>query len=149
MCGTSVWNVRGSTFSRPRSSAVRPQAVQVERVGRADAAGGIQHHLGAHAAAVLQDGDRPVVLELDALDLGAEAQRDAAVAQLVDEVVDQLAVDEVEDRRARLDQRHRDVERAEDGGVFDADDAGADHGQAARQPRDLDDLVAVEHATCR
>ncbi len=55
-------------------------AIQIQRVGRADTAGGIQHHLGAHAAAAFQDGDRPVVLELDALDLGAEAQRHAAVA---------------------------------------------------------------------
>ena len=36
---------------------------------------------------------------------------------------------------ARLDQRDRDVQRAEDRGVFDADHAGADHRQAARQAR--------------
>ena len=71
--------------------------------------------------------------------------RHAAVAQLVDEILDQLVVDEVEEGRARLDQRHGDVERAEDRRVFDADDAGADHRQAARQLGQIDDLVAVEH----
>ena len=45
----------------------------------------------------------------------------------------------------RVDQRHRHVERVEDRRVLDADDAGADHRQAARQLRQLDDLVAVEH----
>jgi hypothetical protein len=46
----------------------------------------------------------------------------------------------------RLDQCHRDVQRAEDGGVFHADDTGADHRKAARQAREVHDLVAVEHA---
>ena len=45
----------------------------------------------------------------------------------------------------RVDQGDGDVERAEDGGVFDADDAGADHRQAARQMVDFHDLVAVQH----
>ena len=83
------------------------------------------------------------------LHLGAEAQRDAAVAQLVDEVVDQLAVDELEHAWPRLDQRHRDVERAEDGGVFDADDAGADHRQAARQAGDLQRSRRCRRRWCR
>jgi hypothetical protein len=125
-----------------RKSAAR----QIERLRRTDTAGGVQHHLGSHATATLQDRYRPVVLELDALDLGAEPQRDAAVTELVGEVLDQFVVDELQHAGPLLDQRHRDVERAEDGGIFHADDAGADHRQAARQTRDLDDLVAVEHA---
>ena len=40
--GTSA----GSTLSRPRSSAARPQRLEVEPVGRAHAAGGEQHHVG-------------------------------------------------------------------------------------------------------
>jgi hypothetical protein len=53
-------------------------------------------------------------------------------------------VDEIEEALARLDQRNRDIERAEDGRVFNPDHPGADHRQAAGQPRQIDDLVAVE-----
>ena len=69
----------------------------------------------------------------DLLDGAAEADGHAAVAHLVDEIVDDLAVDEVEDGVARLDQRHRHVERREDRRIFDADHAAADHRQRARQ----------------
>src|ERR1700734_1659684 len=61
------------------------------------------------------------------------------------EILHQLVVDKVEHRRALLDQRHRDVKRAEDGGVFHADHAGADHREAARQAWDIDDLVPGEY----
>ncbi len=61
------------------------------------------------------------------------------------EFVDQLLVDEIEKGRPRLDQGDGDIERAEDGRIFDADHAGADHREAARQFRQVDDLVAVEH----
>ncbi len=64
----------------------------------------------------------------------------------MDELLDQLAVDEVQDGRARLDQGDGHVEGAEDGGVFDPDHPGAHHSQAARQSREFEDLVAVEDA---
>ena len=82
----------------------------------------------------------------DLLDRAAQPDRHAAVAHLVDEVVDDLAVDEIEDGVARLDQRHRHVERREDRRIFDADDAAADDGQRARQPVEFQHLVAVEDA---
>ena len=78
---------------------------------------------------------------------GTESQRHAAVAQLVGEVLDQLVVDEFKHPRPRLDQRHSHVERTKDRRVFHADDAGANHCQAARQLRNFDDLVAVEDVT--
>ncbi len=64
----------------------------------------------------------------------------------MDEIVDDLAVDEIKDRVARLDQRHRHVERRKDRRIFDADDAAADHRQRARQLAELQHLVAVENA---
>ena len=75
---------------------------------------------------------------------GAEADGHAAVAHLVDEILDDLAVDEIEHPLARLDQRHRHVEGREDGGVFDADDAAADDCQRPRQAFEFEDFVAVE-----
>ena len=64
----------------------------------------------------------------------------------MDEVVDDLAIDEVEDRLARLDQRHRDVEGREDGRILDTDDPTADDGQRPGQAFELQHLVAVENA---
>ena len=60
------------------------------------AAGGVQHHLGAQRAAVVErrDRQRPGSSSSTRSTLAAEAQRDAAVAQVVDELVDHLAVDE-------------------------------------------------------
>ena len=46
---------------------------------------------------------------------------------------------------ARLDQRHRHVERRKDRRIFQPDHPGADHSQAARHARVLDEVVAVEH----
>ncbi len=119
--------------------------LEPEVLGRADAAGGIEQHLGAHAPPVGQEAHRIALLvELDALHLRAEPELDAALAEVVHELVDDLAVDEFEEILARLDDRHRHVERREDRRVFDADDAGADHRQAARHVRLGGDVVAVE-----
>ena len=65
------------------------------------------------------------------------------------EVFDQLLVDEVEEGLVRVDQGHRDVERAEDGRIFDADHAGADDRRLRGSFVRLDDLVAVEHIDVR
>ena len=111
----------------------------------AAAAGGVEHHFGADAAAIRKRHLGEILSRLHLLDAAAQPDGHAAVAHLVDEVVDDLAVDEIENRVARLDQRHRHVERRKDGGVFDADDAGADHRQRTRQLRQFEHLVAVEH----
>ena len=124
--------------------------LEAEVPGRADAAGGVEQHLGADAPAVGQKAHGIALLvELHLLDLRAEPELDAALAQIVHEFVDDLAVDEFEEILARLDDRHRHVERREDRRVFDADDAGADHRQAARHVRLGGDVVAVEDVACR
>ena len=72
MCGDLVWKVCGSTFEPAAVVGLDAEGVEVQRVGRAGAAGGVEHHLGAHPAAAVQDGDRRSrVVELDALDLGS------------------------------------------------------------------------------
>ena len=122
------------------------RGLEVQRVGGADPPGREQQHLGVDGAAIGEFRHGPAVLaDLDRGHGGAEPQRDVAVAQIVDELVDQFLVDEVEEGRARLDQGHGDIERAEDRRIFDPDDACPDHGQAARQFWQIDDLVAVEH----
>ena len=61
------------------------------------------------------------------------------------ELVDDLAIDELEEIVARLDDRHRHIERRKDRRILDADDPRAHHRQAARHMRLGRDIVAVEH----
>ena len=69
---------------------------------------------------------------LDRMEGRARTQRDSAVVQFVQEFVDRLLVDEIEKGRARLD---RVTATSRDGGIFDADPAGVDQREAARQFR--------------
>jgi hypothetical protein len=128
--------VAGSTAIPAAMVRFDPCRFEIEPVGGADTPRREQQHLGGDVAAVGESGlDAPARGVLDRVDGGAEPRRDIAVAQFMHELVDQFLVDEIEERRSRFDRGHREVERAEDGGVFDPDHAGADHGEAARQFR--------------
>ncbi len=75
-----------------------PQVSSPRCFGRADATGGIEQHLGAHPPPVGEEAHRiALVVDLDALDLGAEPELDAALPEVVHEFVDDLAVDELEE----------------------------------------------------
>ena len=63
----------------------------------------------------------------------AEAELHVALSHLVNQLVDDLGVDELERSVALVDDRHLDAERREHRRVFDADDAGADHGERSRE----------------
>ena len=76
-------------------------------------------------------------------DLCAQPEGNAAITQLVDEFIDDLDIDEVQEGGTRFHHRYRHVQRAEHGGIFDADHPGANHRQAARQARHVHHLVAV------
>ena len=68
------------------------------------------------------------------LDLLAEAEDEAEAAQVVLQRLDDLVVDEVEDARPLARRRvTRDAERGGHRGVLEADHAGADDGQRARE----------------
>jgi hypothetical protein len=132
---------------RPRSSAVDPRVQQIQGVGGGDAAGRVEHHVGDEALAGLevQDGlARRAVGHLDRLHGLAEAERDVARAHLVEQLVDDLAVEELEGPLPPLDQRHRHAEGGEDRGVLDADDARADHGECPRELLQLHHVVGVQ-----
>src|SRR5262245_14326852 len=66
-------------------------------------------------------------------------------AHLVDQLVDDLAIHELQRLLAALDQSHLNPERREHRRVLDADDAGAHHDQGARQLADPDDVVTGDH----
>ena len=91
----------------------------------------------------------PAIVERERLDRLAQAERDVAVAHLVDQLVDDLAVEELERPLAPLDDGDLDAERGEDRRVLDADHAGADDGQRPRQARQSHDVVGREDAPRR
>ncbi len=111
MCGCAV-RYSASTAIRPRASASQPGRGEVQPVGRALAAGGVEHDVGRKLLAALELGDDAAVREpLDRVHLFAEAEDEADPAQVVLQCLDELVVDEVEEARALLDDRHVDAER--------------------------------------
>ena len=74
----------------------------------------------------------PPLVQLDADHLLAEAERDAELAQVVLQRLDDLVVAEVEQPGALLDDGHLGAERGEHRRVLDADHAGADDDERRR-----------------
>ena len=86
-------------------------------------------------------------IHADGLHLLAEPEDRFADAHVIRERVDDLPIDEVEQRRPLIDYRGLDVQRGEHRGVFQSDHAGADHdGAAGHLDVERDQLVAVEDA---
>ena len=104
-----------------------------------------QHQVGHDALARFErdrGAPRLAVRDLDALDGLAEAEGHVGAAHLVDQLVDDLAIEELERTVALVDQRHLHAERREHRRVLDADDAAADDGQRPRQGLQIADLIA-------
>ena len=125
MWGTSV-RKSASTRMRPRSSASSPGRGEVEGGGPRDAAGGEEHHVGDDALAGLEGEAPPSSAGLSAISMDSTASPNRNVtfraAHLVEQLVHDLAVEELERPVAPLDQGHRDPERGEDRRVLDPDD---------------------------
>jgi hypothetical protein len=120
--------------------------LQAEAGDIAGAAGRVQYDFGADRAAVRQNDLGAIRFRQHFFHRRSKAHHHAAVAHLVDEIVDDFPVDEVEYGRPRLDQRDGNVERRKDRRILDPDDARADDGQRARQTVEFKHLVAVEDA---
>ena len=132
MCGTAVWK---NSLTGDAAALVGGQAggLEVQQVGVGAAADGVEERVAVDLLAALELRDDAVLLVVSDLeDLLAEAERGAALAHEEDERLDHLAVDEVEDRRPRLDDRDLDVQRRDHRRVLEADDAGAHDDQVAR-----------------
>ena len=131
-----------------KTSAVvrlQPGLVEAQLVCRAHASGCIKQHVAAHVPPI-----RKGHLDMNAgilylLDRRAQAQIHAVFADLMGEILDQGFVDEIKKAVARFDQCHAHVECGEHCGVFHADHARADHGQAAGNLLKLQKFIAVDH----
>ena len=118
---------------------------EVEVVDVALAADGVEQRVAGDFLLAFEVGDDGAGRGLfDALDLFAEAEGDAGVAEVVAEGLDDFAVGEFEQAVALFDQRDAHAEDGEHAGVFDADDAAADHDERAGQLGQAENLVAVD-----
>ena len=108
------------------------------------AAGREQHHVGGDPLAGLEDEHGPArraVGDGQGLHRLAEAEGDVPAAHLVEQLVDDLAVEELERPLPPLDERDGHAERREDRGVLDADHTGAHHRERAGEMLQVHDVV--------
>ena len=134
-----------STLTWPRSVSVDADGVEAEALDVGAAAGGDEDDVGVEGglAVVLAElvGDvDAVVAGLGGLDGGAEDERQALFCQLLLQGLADLEVDAGGDLVEELEHRHLAAEAGVDRAELEADDAGADDGEA------LGDLGEVEGA---
>ena len=122
----------------------QPEGLQADPVDRAPAAGRVEHDVGGDLLAALQARDRAVRVLLDRDHLLADAQRQAPVAQVEEERLDDLLVAERQDVRAAVDQGHLRAQGREHRGVLDADHARAHDDHRVRDLLQVEDPVRVE-----
>ena len=75
----------------------QPTAGQVDAVGRANASRRVQQGFGTYAPPAFQNGDRRAMFDLDPGDLLSQPDRHAPVAQLMSEILDQFAIDKLQE----------------------------------------------------
>jgi hypothetical protein len=144
--GTSVryW---ASTRSRPLVGA-EPGRLEVEPIAGAGAADAVERLLGDDLLTAgeedLHPGPALVPDGLHPAHLLAEAEGDAALAQVVGERVGHFGVDECQEARALVDERHPHPQRGEDAGVLAPDHPRAHYRQGAGEVLESDDVVAGE-----
>ena len=122
----------------------QPDGLQADPVDRAPAAGRVEHDVGGDLLPALQARDRAVRVLLDRDHLLADAQRQAPVAQVEEERLDDLLVAEGQDVRAAVDQGHLRAQGREHRGVLDADHARAHDDHRVRDLLQVEDPVRVE-----
>jgi hypothetical protein len=136
-------DVKPAAIVGPQSGRVQPQGV-----GRASPADAVQrlvgdhllaaHQLQAHVITVI------VVIRIDRRHRLAEVKNRPVRTQVIDERFHDLAIDERQQLRARVDERDAHAQRREDAGILQADDPGADHHQRLGQLFDPQQIVAGE-----
>ena len=120
-------------------------AAQAQRARGGDAPGREEHDVGREAFARLEANDRPPgrpVRDLDRLDRLAQAKRHVAMPHLVDELLDNLAVQELERPLPLLDERDGNAQRREHRGVLDSDNTAAHYGHGPGNLLEVDHVVA-------
>ena len=125
------------------------RSVEPERIGRAPPADAVEGLVGDDllAAGEMQSDMVAVivVVRLDRRHGFAEMKNRPVRAQVIDERLDDLPVDERQQLGARVDERDADAERGEHARVLETDDAGADDRNRPREVLDAQEIVAREN----
>ena len=132
------------------TAVVRRQARrrEIEALGRRQPTGREEDGIGHQSLAGLEVEDRAQGRALghgERLHAFTEPEGDVALAELVHQLVDDLAIEELERPLAALDQGHLHADRGEHRRVLDADHTGAHHRQRSRQLLEGHELIRVQH----
>ncbi|MNY29801.1 hypothetical protein D3C86_1638650 [compost metagenome] len=101
---------------------------QAQVVQHRPASGGVEHAIGFQHAAILQRREQAAVgLFVDAFDIAVELQIQAALAQLVAQVLAHRAVEAPQEQLAAIEQRGLGAEAVENRGELHGDIATANH----------------------
>jgi hypothetical protein len=122
-----------------------PRRVEAEEVAVRLPTHRVQQRVTLHRFAALELRDHAITVPRHRQHLLAEAERHAILAQVMTQRLDHLVVRELEQGRSLVDQRHARVERRHHRRVLEADHAAADHDQLARNEREVQQLIRVEH----
>ena len=146
MCGTLVCSVSGSTADAAAMVHRDAGGIEIEPVGGADAAGREQQHFGGDVAAVGELDDDAAVAPCS-IELTAEPRRSATLrsrSSCMNSSINSLSMKSRKVGRGSISVTA--TSSAEKIVAYSTPiTPGADHRQAARQFRQIDDLVAVEH----
>ena len=132
------------------AAAIRRQAdrLQIQLIAVGLPPDGVQQRRAVNRLAALQLGEDAVAVFVEAHlhDFLAQAKYRAQLTQLEAQALDDLAVDKVQQRRPLVEQRDLHAQGREHRRILQADDAGADHDQLARQLFQFVHLVGIEDA---
>ncbi len=121
---------------------------KVEALGGRQPTGREQHRIGHESLPGLEVEDRAQRSALghrERLHALPQAEGDVALSELVHELVDDFAIEELERPLATLDQGDLHADRREHRRVLDADHAGSDDRQSPGQRLEIYELVGIEH----
>src|SRR5215813_14492371 len=152
--GIDVWN-RGLEMlvdADPAALVERDAGgFQVQQIGVRLSTHGVEQRRAGDGLSALQRGDHvPARILFHREYFFPEAEDDPEVPQVILQMLDDLAVHEVEYFRPLLDDRHPNLQRRAHRGVLDSDYARADHDQVFRYLREalqlarVNDYLAVE-----
>lgn len=143
LCGPEIFiDQQSAAFVGFQSGGFEVQAVR-----RTNAPGADECEFGGKPFAGAEGNDHraaTVLFDVHGLDGFAEPEQDAAVAHLMDQLVDDLSIQEFQRAFAPIDDGDVHAKCGEHGCIFNADYAAADHDHAAWDFLNLEDIVAVD-----
>ena len=130
---------------RPILALCDTRGLQAQTGHQRHTAGGIQHGIGHHIAAVLEPHAQAVGRFGDGRDIGAQPQIDAGLAHLAGDEMADLLVEAAQHLLAAVQLGDPRAQAVEDGRELAGDVAAADHQQTLRKRLEVENGVGVDH----